>query len=162
MSNFTCTVPQLWLLFTSLQMKCNNKMTNWTLPFTFCNVMWFSSLTCKPGIPITITLQTRELRQKVGRYLTFDKSFFFNLFYFICISVWPMCIYVYHMCVCVSEGQEKALDPLELEKMVLSHHVGAANWTWVVCKSNKCSKPQSHLPSPSIIFSKHSRWESNI
>ena len=48
-------------------------------------------------------------------------------------------LYIY-MCVYlpVAHGvQKRALDPLELElQMVVSHHVGAENQTWVPWKSN--------------------------
>ena len=46
-----------------------------------------------------------------------------------------------YKCVCV-----RVSDPLGLElQTVVSCHVGAGNWIPVLCKSNKCSKPLSHL-----------------
>jgi hypothetical protein len=37
-------------------------------------------------------------------------------------------------------GQKRTLHPLELElEMVVSHHVGAEDCSWVLCGSNKCS-----------------------
>lgn len=34
----------------------------------------------------------------------------------------------------------------------LRHWMGAGNWTQNLCKSNKCSQPQSHSPAPKIFF----------
>lgn len=42
--------------------------------------------------------------------------------------------------------QKGVLSELEL-KMVVNHHASAENWTGILCKSNQCSKPQSHLSS---------------
>lgn len=47
-----------------------------------------------------------------------------------------------HVCMCVpcacsSQGQKRALE-LELQ-MVMSHHVGPGNRTWILSKINKCS-----------------------
>lgn len=36
-------------------------------------------------------------------------------------------------------GPEMALDPLKLEIMVVSHTMFAGNWTWVLCRSGRCS-----------------------
>jgi hypothetical protein len=46
-----------------------------------------------------------------------------------------------HVCLCITvmqclEKQEKGVVPLESElQMVVSHHVGAGNQTWVLCHS---------------------------
>lgn len=53
---------------------------------------------------------------------------------------------VYMCSVCrlhAPRDHETALDPLELEWMVVSFHVGAGNQTWVLCKNNRCSLPLS-------------------
>jgi hypothetical protein len=64
------------------------------------------------------------------------------------------------VCLCVTcmtgahEGQKRVLDPLEQNlQIVVSHHVTAGNWTCVLCKSNKCSYPLSHISDPSTFFS---------
>lgn len=46
------------------------------------------------------------------------------------------------------------LDPLKLEIMVVSHTMFAGNWTWVLCRSGKCSYLLSHLYShlPPLFF----------
>ena len=50
--------------------------------------------------------------------------------------------------VSAGSGQKRVSDPLALESwMVVSYHVGAGNWTQVLCKSNNCSQP----PQPSLI-----------
>lgn len=37
-------------------------------------------------------------------------------------------------------GQDRVLDPLELESwIVMNHRVGAENLACIFCKSNKCS-----------------------
>lgn len=49
----------------------------------------------------------------------------------LCINVLPACICVHQMHTC--------LIPWNWVYKCLSHHVGARNRTWVLCKSNKCS-----------------------
>lgn len=63
------------------------------------------------------------------------------LFYFMCMSVLPVYMYVCTMSVSDAHGgQKKELDTLKLELWrVVSYHVGAENRTQVLCKSNKCS-----------------------
>lgn len=135
-------------------------------PFTFGNAVWFLSLTCKPGNPVSITLQIRELRLDVGRYLFFLTKYFFQFVLF--------CIFAFgqHVHMCTTCAPHVLLVPvkarrehwilLELElETVLSCRVCAGNRTWVLYKSNRCSKPQNVLSSPSIIFSKNRRWESS-
>jgi hypothetical protein len=59
--------------------------------------------------------------------------------------VLPTCMYVSG----VHRGQKRALEPLGVElQMVVSHHVGAESGTQVLCRSNKCFKPLSHLSIP--------------
>lgn len=46
-------------------------------------------------------------------------------------------------------GCRKKADPLELELLlVVSHHVSSENQTWVLCKTNRCSKLLSYLSAP--------------
>lgn len=63
------------------------------------------------------------------------------LFYFMCMSVLPVYMYVSTMSMSDARGgQKKELDPLELELWrIVSYRVGAENRTQVLCKSNKCS-----------------------
>ena len=43
------------------------------------------------------------------------------------------CMYVHNICAC---GLQMVSYPLELElEMVVNHHVGAGNWTQVICKN---------------------------
>lgn len=44
-------------------------------------------------------------------------------------------------------GQEEAEIPRELQ-MLMSHHTGPGNWTWVLCKRCKYSPLPRHLSSP--------------
>ena len=55
-----------------------------------------------------------------------------------------VCEYFACMYVCVSyfalTGPKRVPELLELEfQMFVSHHVGAGNRTWVLCKSSQCS-----------------------
>lgn len=69
------------------------------------------------------------------------------------VCVWTFCLNVYlcTMCMPGARGRQKKareLDPLKLELwMVTSHRVGTRTWTWILYKSNKCSKTLSHLSS---------------
>jgi hypothetical protein len=48
-----------------------------------------------------------------------------------------VCTCVYGAC----RGHKRASDLLKLEaQVVVSHHVGSGNQTWVLCKSNQCSQ----------------------
>ena len=59
------------------------------------------------------------------------------------------CIYAPCTCLAPEEARRRLSDPLGLDLwMVVSHSVGSRNQTWVLCKSNKCSKPPSCLCSP--------------
>lgn len=63
---------------------------------------------------------------------------------FTCICMCTTCM------LSVLRGQ-RALDPLELELwMVMSHHVNAGNWTWVVCKSNEVLLTTEPSPQPPL------------
>lgn len=70
------------------------------------------------------------------------------------IILWHSCIvslHVYLPCVyAVSlESRRRCSDTMKLElQMVLSHHTGDGNWTWILWKINKWSSPLGHLPSP--------------
>lgn len=45
-------------------------------------------------------------------------------------------------------GQKKILDPLEQELwVVVSHHVGAKNQTWVLSKTSQCFSQLNHVSS---------------
>lgn len=49
-------------------------------------------------------------------------SFLKDLFCFMCMSIHL------HVCICIAEGSEKALDTLELElQIIVIHSVGACN-----------------------------------
>jgi hypothetical protein len=66
--------------------------------------------------------------------------------------IWAFCLHVY-VCTMPMLGacgdQKRAWDPWELELwMVVKHHLGARNPTWVLCKSSKCSHLLTHLSSP--------------
>lgn len=55
-----------------------------------------------------------------------------------CMDVLFTCISVYHLCTNVCRGQKRALRTLELEiQIIVSHHRGAENQTWVPWKSHK-------------------------
>jgi hypothetical protein len=55
-----------------------------------------------------------------------------------CMGVLTACMSVHHMKPGALRGQQRALDPLELELwMVARCHVGAGNWTWVFHRAVK-------------------------
>lgn len=45
----------------------------------------------------------------------------------------------------------RVFEPLELELQVMSHRVGAQNWSRVLCKNSECSGLPRNLPSTSCI-----------
>lgn len=56
-------------------------------------------------------------------------------------------MYIRAPCVCTClQSQERVLDPLELQ-VIMSHLVGAGNWTQELCKSSQCSYPEPSLQS---------------
>lgn len=67
------------------------------------------------------------------------------------LYVWLFCLHsmsAHHVCAWCLWGQKRMSHPLELElQMVLSHYLGAKNWTWVLCQSSQCSCPVSCLSS---------------
>lgn len=76
------------------------------------------------------------------------------------MSVWSAC--APHVLLVPVKARREHWLLLELElETVLSCCVDAGNRSWVLCKSNKGSKPQNHLSSPSVIFSKNRRGESS-
>lgn len=53
-----------------------------------------------------------------------------------------MCVCVYEKVntTCVGGGQNRAINPLELELLVIvSHHVGPENQAWILWQSSRCS-----------------------
>lgn len=48
---------------------------------------------------------------------------------------------------------EEAVDPLELElQIVVSHHVGTGNWTWILCRSRSTVNCWDISPCLSLAF----------
>lgn len=56
-----------------------------------------------------------------------------------------LCVCVFHECTSAHVGQNRTLDPLELQ--VIVNHLSARNLTLI----HKCHKPQSHLSSQGMI-----------
>lgn len=60
---------------------------------------------------------------------------------------------VHHMSTLEVLLEVRGSDSLELKlQMVMSHHVDSGNQNQVLCKSNKCSLPLSHLSRPLPII----------
>jgi hypothetical protein len=80
------------------------------------------------------------------------RRIFFKNFNFFVMSVLAVCISV-HLCVpSTHRSQKRALNAPELDLlMAMSYHVDAGNWAQVLCKSNKCHWPWSHLSSLCFI-----------
>ena len=50
-------------------------------------------------------------------------------------------------------GHKRGLDPLEQElQMVVGHHVGAGNQTWVLCKKPSALDCYAISPTPKVII----------
>lgn len=64
----------------------------------------------------------------------------FLLMWFACMNA-----YVQHMHACCPHKSEEGFGS------VISYPMGVRNWTWFLCKSNKCCLPLSHL-SPQFYF----------
>ena len=80
-----------------------------------------------------------------------NHSFYFCVLNF-CLRVQVFCLY-FCMLACMHigahRGQKWPSDSLELKSQTfVSHHMGAKNQTWVLCKSNKCCKLLNHLSIP--------------
>jgi hypothetical protein len=61
------------------------------------------------------------------------------------------CMYVCSAWVCclvLSEFRRGCQILWNWKGMVVNSHVGAGNWTWVLCRSSKCSWPLRHLSIP--------------
>lgn len=57
-----------------------------------------------------------------------ENYLFFMGIYFMCMSVWLACTYVFYLFVVPLAVRRGTLDPLELEfQMAVSHHVGTGN-----------------------------------
>jgi hypothetical protein len=80
-------------------------------------------------------------------------------FIFLCVSAFLAITCVYHLHVWILWRSERLSDALQLEQqLVVSHHSSTEFQTWVLCKSNRCSYPLSHLsipetPNSSSLFS---------
>ena len=81
------------------------------------------------------------------------------LIYFPNIFILCVCLLGLHVCMCTicisdaSGGQRKAADLLKLElRMIVSHHVGSGNQTWVICVSNESSTTEPSSQTLSLIF----------
>lgn len=64
-------------------------------------------------------------------------------------------LYVHPVCAGVRRGQKRVSDLLELElfTVVLSHHIGAGNWIWLLWKNGQHSSMLSHRSlSAALIF----------
>jgi hypothetical protein len=87
-------------------------------------------------------------------FFTLNYYFLFILFYFMCLSVLPACMYVYYVCAWCPQRSEESIgspgtgiiDGWELPS------IGVGNRTWVLCKSSKGSQLLRYLSSPSTLF----------
>ena len=66
-----------------------------------------------------------------------------------------ICVCVHHIYVWYLGSQKWVLDPLEQElHKVVSHHVSAGNWTWVLCKNSTAPNFGAISPGPFIFWDK--------
>lgn len=76
--------------------------------------------------------------------------FFFKMYliYFICTHVVPACV---PCSMCMSAGHRGHRDQIPWDWITQRLHVGARNCICILCKSNKCSSPTSHLSSKPVL-----------
>lgn len=117
--------------------------SHWLLSFQE-HVFGGADIDCRPGASQAST--TSKLRLSVPfTCLSCFALFSFNL-YFMCMSV----LFAWFLCTrCVSD-QKRSLK-WELWTAV-SSHMGAGNWTWVLCQNSKCLQQLSHLSRPVVYI----------
>lgn len=72
--------------------------------------------------------------------------------FILCVYV-PEHMYVHPERTRPSRGQKRVLDTLELElQVVVNFHMGAGNWTWVLCRV-------AIFPDPAESFFFHTGWK---
>jgi hypothetical protein len=73
---------------------------------------------------------------------------FKDLFLYICV-----CVHVIYACVGVLIEARKELWHLKLKlHVVVSHHVGAGKWTWILWNTSRCFSKWNHLSNPLNIY----------
>lgn len=70
----------------------------------------------------------------------------------VCVPTW---LYVHHVGAGAYGGQKRAPDHLKLDfQMIERCHVGAGNWTQILCKNSKCSLTTEPSPQPLSLYFK--------
>lgn len=117
-------------------------------------------LTSVPGTHVTVERELRPQRYYLPTHLLHERIF---KFLFSVSGALPACTPAYHVWVSGAQGGQKVLNLLELElQTALSHDMGAKNWTWVLWKCSKRSKPLIHLSSSTnLIITKFQIKEKN-
>ena len=72
----------------------------------------------------------------------------FSFTYFVCMNVFPACMYVYHVHVWCLWHSEDIQPPGIGVTDGCEPSLGAGNRIQLFCKSSKCLEPLSHLSSP--------------
>ena len=86
--------------------------------------------------PSRMLWSLRHTKLLFNRDPQLGNNFAYIFYYFIYMSVLPICLSVCHAH--ARGSQKRSLDPLELQlEMVVSCHVGAGNKIQVFCKSGK-------------------------
>ena len=101
---------------------------------------------------IRTSVTSCQFRKKKHCYLL---NFLLNVF---CVGVFlPACIYLYYVCSWgLGRSEEVRSAGTRVTDFLVSSHVGAGNWTRVLCKSNKLSlQPILCLTSPCMPWPAH-------
>ena len=83
------------------------------------------------------------------------KGFLLFLFYG---YVYSACMYVSQSCICMGRPKDDTI-PWNQSYGCCGSHVGAGIWTWVLCRSSKCSPSLSHLTISRPTFLKAEKVE---
>lgn len=65
-----------------------------------------------------------------------------------------MSVYIYFCCL---QGPEEGIRSAQTRVMVMNHHLGPGNWTWVLLKGRQTSQRLSGLFSPPVLVFQYVR-----
>jgi len=81
--------------------------------------------------------------------------FRFNYFYFICMSVWPACMYIHYLCAWCQQRSEQGIGfPGNRVMVIVSCHMGSWIWMQIFCKNSMVflnDHPPTHIPQAHVF-----------
>jgi hypothetical protein len=118
--------------------------------------MIWSPHACLSGFKSCHRFNPHRAHQEKGCVGSFEEIYlllFYVYEYFMCMSVSPAYVFLYHLHSWYPWKSGEDTRSLGLEwQMAVSHHVDAGNWTQVLWNSRQCSESLSHLPSLMLEF----------